>query len=194
MFKKKLPVLADEIYDVLSVLKIAKRIQVHIYIKKTHPEMTDESIGKLIENMIADALLFVPMEGYLSVVPYFKKNEINIGAAVQFFWFYIALLDDEGLYFDLGRYPSDYIVAKGEILYEVIIYSDNGSFKLNYLNHKRENPHDTVVMIILLNAEENDVPVACRPKEKYQFLSIISDNQIDSIPKITVSGVYDGEK
>ena len=192
MYKNGFSNITDEIFDVLSVINIAKINQLKIYIKKLYPNITYEKIDQEIEKMKKIKTFFEPIEGYLSLDPNISKDIKKITSAVQFFWLYLVLLDSEKLPFDPARYPSDYVMAKGENVYEIIIYSDQGNYKLNYLKSRKRYNENTIIIVLILNNDETSIQKNNLPPGKYQFVSIYMDPQnINETPKLTASLVYE---
>ena len=187
MYINKPPEIFQEVRELLEIIPVVNVIQLKIYIKKIMPNLTDDYIKKSLKSMKEKQLIFTPVKGYVSSSLKLPKNTRQFES---FFWTYLALMDDEKMPLSKGRYPADYIMVSNNNIIEVILFSNNGQVKLNFLKHRNNDPSETMVLIILENQDKEVIPENLKPFEQHQIITVYN-NEGKSIPKFDVSNVYE---
>lgn len=187
MHKKQYPNGTKEIKEIVQAIKCLQRNQLILYLSKLKPQMQIQEIEQLIQKLVNEQVIFSIGDKYVGSIPTLEADLKN----ALFFWLYLEMVDDAYLDVSAAKYPADFIVEKDNKLYEILIYDEGGPAKLNFLAHKRTIIHDTIILIVLINENEEIVPTSYRPREAHQFVTLQFSERRSDRPNILYSNLYE---
>lgn len=172
-----------EIQTILSKFGPLKKKQLHMYLDKAFHFSDPEKVERVLYRLAKLKHIYITEDGFVSVDNTFPTSYDGIFT----FWVILKMMDKDLPHIDLARYPNDYIFIHENELYEVMIYGNNGNFKINYMNHMLKDELDgSIPLIIFVNQTAADIPENFKPTFPHKVVELRVDIDTDVEPEIII--------